>query len=348
MLLKSGLRMFKKELNNHFRMLREGNYFSDYLISIVITTYKRPIPLKRAVESALNQVTNSPFNIIIIDGDPIENYLINEILDNHSEITYYRTTKQIDMFSMINYSFNSSNSNYICILHDDDELLTNYIEHMSLLLNSIDDFSCILNYPLEFDTKNSKSIINIYHLIKKHIQLGVKPKQIGGARFLLDNPAVSSGTFFNRQLFDSVHAFDNFYWPSSDFELYSRLAIDHKVILTPVRCSKYNWDVNLSLKLEIISKTICMDYKIRHKNINSTKNLNFKFFFHFINYLILVNSISKLPNLDLIKNSNYEIFQKFNRLSIFKIVLLKLIYILLKMYLILPIYFYKTDKLSRN
>jgi len=336
--------MDRADLNDEFIMVKEGNYFSDSIISIVITTYKRPILLKRAVSSALNQVSEVPFNIIIIDGDPISHHDMDEILEICDQITYFKTVNEVDMFSMINYAFELTNSKFISILHDDDELLPNYIDHMNSLINSIEEFTCIFNYPIEFDIRRSRRVRNFYLSIKKYIHLGMKPKQIGALRFLLDNPAISSGVLFNKKLIDNKNLFNGLYWPSSDFEFYSRLAIDRITILTPVCCSKYNWDENSSLRLEVISKTICMDYRIRRNLILSSKNLSLKNLFHYINDLILIYSLSKLDNLNIIYRFDYEIFQKFSNLNTFKRYIIILHYFILKVLLILPLFLYKTDK----
>jgi hypothetical protein len=48
-----------------------GNNNGDHpLITIAIPTYKRPLLLQEAVKSALSQITNVPFEVIVIDNDP--------------------------------------------------------------------------------------------------------------------------------------------------------------------------------------------------------------------------------------------------------------------------------------
>jgi glycosyltransferase involved in cell wall biosynthesis len=106
-------------------------------ITVCIPTYKRPLLLREAIESAVNQSTQYPFRIIIVDND--DDFDNKENLDfvkalNKKNITYYKNSITLGPIGNLNRCALLPNTEWVSFLHDDDLLKTNYIEKISQIL----------------------------------------------------------------------------------------------------------------------------------------------------------------------------------------------------------------------
>jgi len=113
------------------------------LITIFIPTYRRPDTLQRALQSALDQKTDEPYDILVVDNDPekqteTECYM-QQMCSKYTNICYFRNRENIGMFGNWNRGFELVRTKYISVLHDDDVLLTNYINEV---LNVFQEKSC--------------------------------------------------------------------------------------------------------------------------------------------------------------------------------------------------------------
>lgn len=98
----------------------------DDLVSVVITTYKRPVKiLERAVRSVLAQ-THSNMEIFIVNDAPQEKALVEEIrafIDDlgDARINYIVQSKNMGANVARNAGLRAAHGNYIAFLDDDDE-----------------------------------------------------------------------------------------------------------------------------------------------------------------------------------------------------------------------------------
>ena len=106
-------------------------------ISVCIPTYNRLKTLREAVASCLNQ-SRLPDEIIIGDdsgSDETENW-INEIQnDSAVKIRYYHNRPSLKQAGNVNKLFNYAEGELLILLHDDDLLMPQAIQHL---------FSCFL------------------------------------------------------------------------------------------------------------------------------------------------------------------------------------------------------------
>lgn len=94
------------------------------LVSVIITTFNRPELLKKAISSALKQDYE---NLEVIVSDDGENY---EILQNFQDkrLVYTKNlTRAKSPNGNKNNGFDKANGEYLCLLDDDDELLSGTI-----------------------------------------------------------------------------------------------------------------------------------------------------------------------------------------------------------------------------
>lgn len=104
------------------------------LVTILITTYKRPELLRQALESALNQKGFDDYQIIIADneGRPIEEetptaQVVKEYTDE--KVIYYRHSEEVSF--RMDSAAKLAKSPWIVFLHDDDLLAENHLMIMT-------------------------------------------------------------------------------------------------------------------------------------------------------------------------------------------------------------------------
>lgn len=120
---------------SHESILRQGKHREKTpLVTILITTYKRPELLRRALLSALNQQGFDDYQIIIADneGKPIEEEtptekIVKEYQDE--KIIYYRHNQEVYFRECA--AARLARSPWIVFLHDDDLLAENHLRIMT-------------------------------------------------------------------------------------------------------------------------------------------------------------------------------------------------------------------------
>lgn len=102
-------------------------------VSIVITTYNRPMLVIEAIKSCLNQ-TVLPYEIVV--GDDSNNHNTAESIDNLLNetsviIRYIHNVPSLKQSRNVNMLFESALGDEIMLLHDDDFLLPESVETLS-------------------------------------------------------------------------------------------------------------------------------------------------------------------------------------------------------------------------
>ena len=119
---------------SHKSILCQGKHWENTpLVTILITTYKRPELLRQALSSALNQKGFDDYQIIIADneGAPIEEEtptvkVVKEYQDE--KVIYYRHSEEV--LCKMDSAVRLAKSPWIVFLHDDDLLAENHLRIM--------------------------------------------------------------------------------------------------------------------------------------------------------------------------------------------------------------------------
>ena len=104
-------------------------------ISVIITTYKRPQIVKRAIKSVVNQ-TYSPNEFIIVE-DASDSGIDQWLQTNYPEVKYHKNKKNLGLAASRNKGIELSKSDWIAFLDDDDEWLPNRLEEQVSCYNSL-------------------------------------------------------------------------------------------------------------------------------------------------------------------------------------------------------------------
>lgn len=108
--------------------------YSDILVSIVITTYKRSDMLKRAIDSALDQTHPNIEIIVVDDNNPQTKFrsIVEEIMKEYEDnikVQYIKHSHNKNAAVARNTGIKNARGKYIAFLDDDDTFLPHNIEN---------------------------------------------------------------------------------------------------------------------------------------------------------------------------------------------------------------------------
>lgn len=106
-------------------------------LTILIPTYKRPELLTQALNSAINQtVSHEAYNILVVDNDPAPDTETERLVAaaKADNIRYVKNEKNLGGYGNWNRGFSLSETEWVCLLHDDDLLLPTYVERALYML----------------------------------------------------------------------------------------------------------------------------------------------------------------------------------------------------------------------
>lgn len=131
------------------------------LVTIAIATYKRPDFLTEAVESALAQSFERPFEIIIVDNDP-ETRCIDVLLNRFSELgqrnfRYFVNRENLGPWGNFNRCILSARGEWLTVLQDDDLLDPSYLQLMFLAIDRDPEIDGIVCRKRFFDQREAPS-----------------------------------------------------------------------------------------------------------------------------------------------------------------------------------------------
>lgn len=194
------------------------------LISVIITTYKRPIEiLERALRSVINQSYKST-EIIIVDDNPESSNLINSIKEitkllEYEKIRYVKHSINLGACAARNTGIKLAKGNYIAFLDDDDEWLPLKLEQQYKKIQESDAALVYCKYYKMYEEDNRR--------IKS------KNKCYSGMIFdeLILRNFVGSTSFvlIKKECFVECGGFDEKMKASQDLEMWLRVSKKFKV-----------------------------------------------------------------------------------------------------------------------
>lgn len=161
---------------HHTSFLIQGKHWDKPpFVTIIITTYKRPVLLKQALESALNQKNFNDYQILIADneGKPIEEETATaRIVKSYQDdkIIYYRHSQEL-IFKE-NAAVALAKSPWIVFLHDDDLMVENHLAVMTSIVKKYREIKFLGCNVKKFRTEQNLDInkVNICNYsIKKYL-----------------------------------------------------------------------------------------------------------------------------------------------------------------------------------
>lgn len=274
--------------------------------TIAIPTYKRANYLKQALESAINQKTEVSYEIIVIDNNP-ERYDETEQLmmsySTLSNLSYFKNTENLGMIGNWNRLYSKSFTKWVIMLHDDDLLLSNFLEFHSLILAKIKHVDIL--FP-SYYSSTSTPIISKKTFCDKIIL----------SDFILGNPiGPPVGMIIKRKTIFQLGGFRKRLYPALDLDLYVQAVANNKHCykIKGSSTALYRIGINESLKEETL-----LSFLENHKDLEHELLKGKNFFYR--NFLqkciagrkpIYIKSLLKFSKNDYLRfnNESYEILK---------------------------------------
>ncbi|MEY8232653.1 glycosyltransferase family 2 protein [Oscillospiraceae bacterium 50-16] len=242
-------------------------------ISIMIPTYRRADLLKEAIESALNQKTQFSYTISVIDNDSDidldTDKLMQEYCAEHQNILYYRNAQNIGMFGNLNRCIELSQTEWLCLLHDDDMLMENYIETLFPVAKN-SGYGVVGSYKKIFDQRGDINLrlsetgrSNFLQFLIK-IFIWAKHGKPIPMRFVdMVHTIIFSSTtnLLNKEVLVAAGGYDDAFFPATDSFCYAKInkLLDARIAFVPLQLYHYRISRNESLGEETRWKAIYME-----------------------------------------------------------------------------------------
>ena len=186
-------------------------------VSVVIPTYNRYKPLKRALTSVFAQ-TYSPYEVIVIDDGSTDD--TSNIQKDFPNIIYIYQ-KNSGVSSARNKGIKVAKSEWIAFLDSDDEWLENKLE-MQVALHQ-EQQNILMSYTQEIWLRNNIQV----NIPKKFQKIG---KDVFLENLTYCNLAPSS-VMLHKKIFDEVGLFDESMEVCEDYDLWLRIALKFEIAL---------------------------------------------------------------------------------------------------------------------
>jgi len=188
-------------------------------ISVIIPTYNRYEPLKRALLSVYAQ-TYTPYEVIVVDDGSTDK--TSNIQKDFPNITYIYQ-KNSGVSSARNRGIKKAKGEWIAFLDSDDEWVESKLQKQVVLHQKQEDI--LMSYTQE-----------IWFRDNKRINIPKKFQKIGKDTFLENlsycNLAPSS-VMLHKKVFQRIGLFDESMEVCEDYDLWLRIALEFKVALLP-------------------------------------------------------------------------------------------------------------------
>lgn len=249
------------------------------ILSIMIPTYNRLDLLKESIQSAVNQTTNQPYNIIIVDNNTdltvasqVET-LVRSV--KFPSISLYRNCQNIGMYGNWNRCITLAPTKWLTILNDDDLLLSNFVD---IALNKIQNYPGYLLYSgrvsilnqlqgVEFNSKKNKLIVRIKNAVKSLLKN--KHSKLTPFKYYLSNPHSGSlGIVFSRELAIRIGGFDIDYFPSADYLFWIKISLSNRSFGYSDKVAEYRILQNECLKPNVLEGWLTQSDEMRDELSN--------------------------------------------------------------------------------
>lgn len=263
-------------------------------VSVIIPTYKRPVFLKRAIESVLNQTYKNIELIVVDDNNDGDQYrvetetLMSQISD--SRINYLKHSKNKNGAAARNTGLRESSGLYIAFLDDDDEFFPEKISNQVRKMEELDLSwgACYTSYKKI--NKNNK------------IQYG-NEKREGYLLLeaLMRSLYIGSGSnlFFRKSVINNVGFFDESFTRNQDLEYLVRVLEKYKMAYVDTCSLLIHYEIREEKKTYEQMKQVDKYYltkfqdKIESLDSKGQKKVHIMFALESFRYAILTGNTSE-------------------------------------------------------
>jgi len=237
-------------------------------VSVIVPAYMKAEGLKNALDSAIRQDYDLPYEIIVVDDsgfDPQIDELMKEYCRANPNMLYYRNDENLGVFGNWNRACELCRSEWYCLLHDDDKMKPYYLKTCMSLAGSLSDkVGLIGNYMETVDSNTGEvrktlidKIVAVFIKLrnKKPIYLTLKDN----IKHVFVQPCC---LFINKKKAVELGGLDDEYYPSSDFVLAAKMNYYYSSVFLPVILTERGVGNNNSLKQSVCDGAIGAAYNL--------------------------------------------------------------------------------------
>jgi len=228
-------------------------------LSIAIPTYNRKFNIKQLVLKIKNQISIN--DEIIVSDDFSDDGTYDEIIKING-VKVYRNDFNLGMVNNWNKCIEYAKNDWICIIHDDDDIYENGLNIIKKACNII-KAPCIIvpsySYKYKYDDNEF-----IYEYIEQ------------GANAVIYATSTPSGCTIHRNIFNNLGLYKTEYLYSPDLEFFPRISKDYPTIKIKnpqiIRSSihKKNYEFKTWRKDDFIPQLYSIEYdRAKYANLNS-------------------------------------------------------------------------------
>lgn len=231
-------------------------------LSIMIPTYRRPALLKEAIESALAQQTEVPYEVCVVDNDTSASDEVETVVRsfNSPNLSLYRNEENIGMFGNWNRCIQLANGEYVSILNDDDRLAPYFIQK---------SFECVSGDALVFCSYHwfgqaATAGRTLASSLKLKLNSLFRSERISVPELIWAYPLVGTlGVIINKRAGLALGGFWPDHFPISDRIFLSRYMLAYGAVPLKERLAYYRWEANESLRESTAKRTFEMECGLR-------------------------------------------------------------------------------------
>lgn len=226
------------------------------------------------------------------------------LTQNYSgKITYYKNKRNLGLFGNWNQCLKLARGKWVCILHDDDILLPNYLQKMDWAVRNVEPNTSLISHRAIFfgnlelfglteerkDTlkywlkTNAKPLFLLAKSIKKYYYkcefslLGIQTYKYLDKRssdFIAQfNTLHPSCMLHNKEVCLKLGGYNQAFFPSDDWYFHTRAAAHSNVYQINEVLSKYRLDINASFARNTMLGFGILDYYHIKDNVNTSKRI---------------------------------------------------------------------------
>lgn len=209
------------------------------LVSIIITTYRRPELLPRAINSVLNQTYKNIEVIVVDDNNPETTYRkdtenVMKAFSDDARVIYIKHTTNKRQSAALNTGIRQSRGAYIGFLDDDDEFMPDKIEKQ---VQSLSD--------CENDSSVGGAFCNVYVNHKNYLSRTTYTKEQCSRNLIYPMlmgqiSYFGTSTLLKREVFSRLSGFNENLLRHVDWEFFTRFFNYYQLTLLPPPLAKIN------------------------------------------------------------------------------------------------------------
>lgn len=225
--------------------------------TIAIPTCNRIDTLHEAIESAVNQDINEPYEIVVADNNPERDDATEQLMKQYAglpNLSYYKNTRNIGMAGNWNRLVDLTRGEYIVLLHDDDCIAPFFLTTAVKILAEHSDASL-----LQFTKINEKRFeYNEAEVCARRLKIVDNIEH--------NTVSAPTGTIYRKDTVKALGGWNPEFYPSHDYCFDNLLmAKGYKVFKSPLKATFYRIGINVSLKKDTKVGLVKIDTGLRRR-----------------------------------------------------------------------------------